>query len=568
MNQTRTFLLFSWLLVAFLLFMEWNNKPKLTPATNPSNAVESTQNAATANPSGLPNATSPGITTLRSADHSVLNPSSQKISVTTDVLKLSIDLQGGAIVSSELLKYPLEKKAGSANVILQSLETDKYYVAQSGVIAANGKAGPTDGASYRIENGQTNFQLNKDQKTLEIPLLWEDPAQGIRVRKVFVFSPGSYAIEVRHEISNASAQAWQGFAYERLKRLAPPVPPKHGMFTNPESFSAIGVAWHSEEEKFNKMKFKDFKPSTKEFETIDRHDSWISMLQHHFLTAWIPDKTQTRHFETRVENENGQSIYRIYSVSPEISAAPGKTTRLKSTLWVGPKLQSELEKINPSLKLNLDYGIFSFISQPLFMLLSWLHSLLGNWGWSIIAIVIILKLLLYKLSSAQYKSMAKMRAIAPRLEALKERYGDDRQQYQIAMMDLYKKEKINPIGGCLPMLIPLPIFFALYWVLIESVEFRQAPWIGWIQNLTAADPYYILPVLNLIVMFITQKLTPTPGMDPMQKKIMMFMPLVFGVLMLSFPSGLVLYWVTNGLLGIIQQQIITRRHGDTVAAKA
>jgi YidC/Oxa1 family membrane protein insertase len=562
MNQTRTFLLFAWLLVAFLLFLEWNKPaPKIEPQKTIASTTATTANSAATPTSGIAQSA------LGSNTQATLAANTPKITLTTDVLKLTLDLRGGAVVGSELLKYPIEKKVGSPNVILQTTDAANYFVAQSGVFAVNGKPGPEDNAIYRVEGGQSTFQLGTNQNSLEIPLIWEDATQGLRVRKVLTLTRGSYAITVRHEISNTSNQTWKGYAYERLQRVAPPVPPTHSMFTNPESFSAVGVAWHSEEEKFEKMKFSDFEPSKPEFEAVIRKQGWISMLQHHFMTAWLPDKNQSRRFETKVENLNGVDVYRIYSLSPAISAEAGKVTTLKSTLWIGPKLQKELEKVEPTLKLTLDYGILSFISQPLFWLLSLLHSWLGNWGWSIIAIVVLLKLVLYKLSAAQYKSMAKMRAISPRLEALKERYGDDRQQYQIAMMDLYKKEKINPLGGCLPMLIPLPIFFALYWVLLESVEFRQAPWIGWIQNLTAADPYYILPVMNLIVMFVTQKLTPTPGMDPMQKKIMLFMPLIFGVLMLSFPSGLVLYWVTNGILGIIQQQIITRRHADTEPAK-
>jgi len=371
---------------------------------------------------------------------------------------------------------------------------------------------------------------------------------------------GSYAVKVKQEISNTGASAWQGASYEQFIRAQPPAPPKHSMFTNPESFSLVGVAWYSEENTFKKKTFADF--SAEDLPIKDASNSWISMVQHHFASAWIPDTKQLRQITTATLQNDGKIRYLIRSQGPLIEVEKGKMRSLESTLWVGPKLQEELEKINPSLKKTLDYGYVTVISEPLFWLLSLLHSWIGNWGWAIIAIVVLLKLALYKLSAAQYKSMAKMRAIQPRLEALKERYGDDRQAYSTAMMDLYKKEKINPAGGCLPMLIPLPIFFALYWVLLESVELRQAPWMGWIQNLTAPDPYFILPIMNLIVMFVTQKLTPMPGMDPMQKKVMQFMPLMFGVLMAFFPSGLVLYWVTNGMLGIAQQQIINKRHGD------
>ncbi len=382
---------------------------------------------------------------------------------------------------------------------------------------------------------------------------------------MLVLSRGSYAIKVKQEIINTGSQAWQGAAYEQFIRVQPPAPPKHSMFTNPESFSLTGAAWFSEETKFKKKSFSDY--SEEDLDLKNSKQSWISMVQHHFVSAWVPGKNETREITTSILSGIGKPHYVIRSVGSIMTVPSGKATTVESTLWVGPKLQSDMEKADlSSLKYTLDYGIFDFIAEPLFWLLSLLHSWLGNWGWAIIAIVVLLKLALYKLSAAQYKSMAKMRAIQPRLEALKERYGDDRQEYSKAMMDLYKKEKINPAGGCLPMLIPLPIFFALYWVLLESVELRQAPWIGWIQNLTAPDPYFILPAMNLIVMFVTQKLTPMPGMDPMQKKVMQFMPLMFGVLMAFFPAGLVLYWVTNGLLGILQQQVINKRHGDKAVA--
>jgi len=556
-----------------LLFMEWS---KTTTSTTiaPDNKAAIT-NAAPSQPSNT--------SELPAAPSAALSPSSvptlatennksveavNAVSVETDVLKLKIDPRGATLISSELLKYPLEKKVGSANVVLQANNDDSFYVAQSGLgaISTTQTNAPTHEALFTLENPTAQYRLAAGQNTLEIPFIWQDTAQGLQVRKTLVLTRGSYAIKVKQEISNTGTKAWQGFAYEQLMRTQPPAPPKHSMFTNPESFSLIGAAWYSEQENFEKKKFADFADGDAQLK--DRTHTWISMVQHYFVSAWIPGVKEARQISTSTKQENGKTKFVINSVSPAFEVAAGKMKLVESTLWVGPKLQKDLEKIDPTLKLTLDYGIFSFIAQPLFWLLSFLHSWIGNWGWAIIAIVVLLKLALYKLSAAQYKSMAKMRAIQPRLEALKERYGDDRQQYSVAMMDLYKKEKINPAGGCLPMLIPLPIFFALYWVLLESVELRQAPWMGWIQNLTAPDPYFILPVMNLIVMFVTQKLTPMPGMDPMQKKVMQFMPLMFGVLMAFFPAGLVLYWVTNGLLGIAQQQVINRRHGDKAVVVA
>lgn len=561
MNQTRSFLLFAWLLVAFLLFMEWS-KTTTTPAPVSDNTVVATPAAATNKGNALPAppATDLPATETAPAIAAVANepaPATQLISIQTDVLKLQIDLRGASLVSTELLKYPVEKKAGSPNIVLQDTKEEDFFVAQSGLTSLASAGGDI---TFSAEDGKNNFVLGSGQNTLEVPFVWENANTGLRLKKTLILSRGSYAIQVRQELANTGSKAWQGKAYEQFTRVQPPAPPKHSMFTNPESFSLIGAAWYSEEEKFDKKKFADY--GEEKLDQKNSKQSWISMVQHHFVSAWVPGKDEARDIQTSTDNGNGKPHYVITSISHLQTVASGKVGTFQSTLWVGPKLQSELEKIDPSLKLTLDYGIFSFIAQPLFWLLSLLHSWLGNWGWAIIAIVVLLKLALYKLSAAQYKSMAKMRAIQPRLEALKERYGDDRQEYSKAMMDLYKKEKINPAGGCLPMLIPLPIFFALYWVLLESVELRQAPWMGWIQNLTAPDPYFILPVMNLIVMFVTQKLTPMPGMDPMQKKVMQFMPLMFGVLMAFFPAGLVLYWVTNGLLGIAQQQVINKRHGD------
>jgi len=561
MNQTRSFLLFAWLLVAFLLFMEWS-KTSTTAAPAIKNdvavAAASTSNTAAVNTAPASNANLP-TNNLPGLVASAIEPAQavQMVSIQTDVLKLQIDPRGASLASTELLKYPLEKKPGSPNVVLQDIKDIDYFVAQSGLTGLS-----TDGNEilFQVENGQNNFVLDSGQKTLEVPFIWKDVNRGLLVTKTLILTRGSYAIKVKQQISNTGAQPWKGLEYEKFTRAQPPAPPKHSMFTNPESFSTVGAAWYSEEDKFDKKKFTDF--SKGNIDLKNRNHSWISMVQHHFVSAWIPGQNDIRNIETATKLINGKTHYEITSVTPEMTVAAGKMNTFESTLWVGPKIHKDLEAIDPSLKLTLDYGIFSFIAQPLFWLLSLLHSWIGNWGWAIISIVVLLKLALYKLSAAQYKSMAKMRAIQPRLEALKERYGDDRQAYSTAMMDLYKKEKINPAGGCLPMLIPLPIFFALYWVLLESVELRQAPWMGWIQNLTAPDPYFILPAMNLIVMFVTQRLTPMPGMDPMQKKIMQFMPLMFGVMMAFFPAGLVLYWVTNGILGIVQQQVINKRHGE------
>jgi len=374
---------------------------------------------------------------------------------------------------------------------------------------------------------------------------------------------------MREEIRNGGTTPWTGNDYRQLRRV-PPIIKKTGLgLTNPESYAFVGTAWYSPELKYQTRPFS-------KYEDIDQTvtGGWVAMVQHYFLAAWIPDAKEP----TRLTNPSNLSkppnplctppVYCVQSQGPPLQVPAGATRSIATRLYVGPALQDTLPKVAPGLELTVDYGWFAAVAGPLFWLLSKLHALLGNWGWSIIALVVLLKLAMFKLSEAQYKNMAKMRALAPRMEALKERYGDDKQQYQMAMMELYKKEKVNPAGGCLPMLIPIPIFFALYRVLLYSVELRHAPWVGWIQSLSDPDPYFVLPALNMLVMIVTSRMTPSPGMDPMQKKMMQMMPLVFGVMFAFFPAGLVLYWVTNGSLGLLQQWWLMRRHGAPAGAAA
>jgi YidC/Oxa1 family membrane protein insertase len=295
---------------------------------------------------------------------------------------------------------------------------------------------------------------------------------------------------------------------------------------------------------------------------------WVAMIQHYFFAAWIPPADQAEQYTTASLPANGQTRYLIRAVAPATTVAPGETRALESRLYVGPKIQSTLDDVAPGLSLTANYGIFTFISAPLHWVLDKLHALTGNWGFAIILLVVLIKAAFFKLSEAQYRSMARMRKMQPRIEALKERYGDDRQKMNQAMLELYQKEKINPLGGCLPMLVQIPVFFALYWVLLESVELRQAPFILWIQNLSAPDPWFVLPVLNGLAMIATQLLTPSAGMDPMQAKMMKIMPVAFSVLFAFFPAGLVLYWTVNGTLSLLQQWIITKRIENADKAKA
>lgn len=563
MNQTRTFLLIAWLVVAFLLFQQWQGPAPVT--TTP---IQTTAPTSVSTDTSLPNLPSAPKTALAAQTPVLTTPtaSAQTIEILTDVYRLTVDLKGISIIRAELLTYPVTKTAGSANVFLLDNKPEDFFIAQSGWLTTSGESAPTHEALFQTADGKNSYVLADGQAQLAVPFVWTDAKSGVQLTKTLVFKRGLFDIKQTQEIRNTGAAPWSGFAYEQLQRIAPPPPPKHAGLTNPDSFSFVGSAWYSNEDKYEKIKFTDYlDDGVLQSPNKAVTAGWFGMLQHHFVTVWIPNKTDTQTYSIATAGNPNKPIYVVRGVSSETVVAPGASYSREDQLWVGPKAQKYMDAIHPSLDLSVDYGIFSFLSQPLFWLLSKLHDLLGNWGWAIIAIVVILKAILFPLSAKQYQSMAKMRAIQPRIEALKERYGDDRQKFAMAQMDLYKKEKINPAAGCLPMLIPIPIFLALYWVLVESVELRQAPWIGWIQNLTAPDPYFILPVLNLLVMFLTQKLTPTPGMDPLQKKMMTFMPLIFGVMMAFFPSGLVLYWVTNGSLGLAQQWYMTKKFGHKPA---
>jgi len=554
MTQTRSFLLVIWLVLAFFIWDAWQkdyNAPRAQQPAVPTvpaagdDAIPSVPTSDAPNAPAVPAA--PGVPAATA--------SAQPVVLQNDVLRLTIDGHGGTLLSAELLAYGETSKDDSPPVQLLSQDPAHWFVAQTGWVSAQGTA-PAHDAAFAAETGSQT--LADGAEAVETRFAWTGP-DGLAVRRVYRLERGSYVLGVRDELANAGAAAWQGHAYRQLQRVPPPS--KGGGFTNPEAYSFVGAAHYSPQDKFEKLKFDEFleDPLAKPVS-----GGWIAMLQHYFVTAWIPAADEASEFSSDVKN--GRFLVR--SMGPAVSVAPGASASSEARLYVGPKLRESLEAIAPGLGLTLDYGIFTVLAQPLHWLLAQLHALTGNWGWAIVLLVVLIKGALFKLSEAQYKSFAKMRRVQPRIEALKERYGDDRQKFQMAMMELYKKEKINPMGGCLPMLVQIPVFIALYWVLLESVELRHAPWILWIDNLTAPDPWFVLPAINLLAMWLTQKLSPTPGMDPLQKKMMQAMPLVFGVMFAFFPAGLVLYWATNGALGLLQQWIITRRHGEPAAKPA
>lgn len=475
--------------------------------------------------------------------------------VETDVLRATIDANGGDLRQLQLLGY---RETEDKNRIFTLFEDSpaRPYLAQSGLI---GEGMPTHRSVYALNPGV--YRLAGGAAQLEVPLVWTDPATGVRVEKTYVFKRGSYQIDLRTRIVNNGEQAVDLTPYYQLTR--------HGEAPRGESFflyTYTGPAFYTDARKFQKVPFKDIQEGKAEFEkTAD--NGWVGLVQHHFVSAWLPQGGVKREYYTRAL---GDGRYSAGVILAEGSLAPGQQKTFTVPLYAGPQNQTLLEKTAPGLDLSRDYGWLTPLAYPIFWSLEKIERLVGNWGWAIIILTILIKLALYPLSAAGYKSMAKMKKLTPRLQQLKETYGDDRAKLHQAMAEMYKTEKINPLGGCLPILIQIPVFIALYWVLLAAVEMRGAPWIGWITDLTAPDPWFILPIVMGITSVLQVKLNPQP-MDPMQAKIMMIMPVAFTVMFVFFPAGLVLYWVVNNILSIAQQWAINRQvvdGGKPAAGKA
>lgn len=470
--------------------------------------------------------------------------------VRTDVLEVEIDLVGGTLVSAKLLEYPINLDVPGIKVDLLSPAGPEMFIAQSGLLSHD--QAPNHTTTYQSTKKQ--YDLGSNAQEVRIPLTWQGD-NGVQVTKSFIFKRGEYRIAVRHTLTNRSGESWTGSRYDQLQRSVI-LDKADGGFTNPSRYSFFGIGFYSPDDKLKKIKFKDVasEPYQRAFS-----GGWLAVIQHYFFTAWIPPHDQVNNYSTQVYTPAGFPRYIARDVSPSVIVPNGGTHEFASSIYLGPKLQDTLNEVAPGLNYTVDYGIFTVFSKPLFWLMSKIHSVVNNWGWSIVLLTVFIKLLFFKLTEAQYRSMARMRKLQPRIEQLKERYGDDRQRMSQAMMEMYKTEKVNPLGGCLPILVQIPIFIALYWVLLESVELRQAPFILWIENLSLRDPYFILPALNAVFMMLTQRLTPTAGMDPMQRKIMQFMPVGFSIMFAFFPAGLVLYWATNAGLSLAQQWYITRK---------
>jgi YidC/Oxa1 family membrane protein insertase len=567
MNQTRTFLLFALLAVAYLLWTAWEKDYGPQPVAA---ATASSTSQHPADDGSVPGASAAGTPTAPAAlPGAAAGATGALVTVTTDVLRLTIDTRGGSVVRSELLAYPqtprTKKTPDPAPIRLLDDTPAQYFAAQDGLISGDGAA-PDHRALFHAD--QSAYALAAGKDALDVDLSWTD-ASGVKVVKRYTVHRGSYVVDLQQQIDNGSSKPWHGNAYRQLQRVVPP-PVKHDNFlekySDQSQYSFFGAAWYSPEHKFDKLAFDKFAKSPL---NLAAAGGWTAMEQHYFVTAWIPPEKEADTFSTAVVDASDNAHYLIRDLGPTIAVAPGQSGSSTARLYVGPKLREALKSIAPGFELTVDYGMFSIVAAPLHWILTGLHKLSGNWGVAIILLVLLINIAIYKLSSAQYVSAARMRKLKPRMDALKERYGDDKQKMQQAMMELYKKEKINPVAGCLPVLVTIPIFFALYTVLRESVELRQAPFFGWIHDLSAADPYFVLPAIYVLIMLATQQLMPAqPGMDPTQAKMMKFMPLIFAVMFAFFPAGLVLYYSVNGLCRLGQQWWVTRRFDAAEAAKA
>ncbi|MSP53559.1 MAG: membrane protein insertase YidC [Gammaproteobacteria bacterium] len=531
------------LVVALILWNDWQRDfPLITTGTD-TTVVNNTQSII---PTTTPTV---GISTVPVINHiahqrpttiATAVTDAHLVQVKTDVLNVTINTLGGNIEQTQLLQYHQKLDKHSPSVELFSADPNNYYVAQSGL---TGSQGPdTQKGQVIYQTSQTSYELTPGTKPLQVHLTWY--GNGLTVVKTYTFTPGSYVVQMRYDVSNDSGKTWTGNVYTQLARK-PPVE-HHSLLTSYATFT--GAAVSSPSEHYQKEKFSNFTDSPINQSATN---GWAAMIQQYFLTAWVPPAQQNYTYYSSVSGD----IYTVGMYSNALTVASGQTATTSSNLYVGPAIASNLDQLSPYLHMTIDYGWLWFIAQFIFWMLKHIYDVVGNWGWSIILVTIVIKIIFYPLSTKSFRSMAYMRRLQPKVAQLKERFGDDKQAMSRAMMDLYRKEKVNPLSGCLPIIIQIPVFIALYWVIMQSVELRHAPWILWVQDLSTHDIYYILPVVMGLLMFVQQKLSPPPP-DPTQAKVMMFMPVIFTVLFLGFPSGLVLYWITNTFTTVLHQYYI------------
>lgn len=536
------------ILLGLVLFNKWQSynlqNQSQTDTKQPSTQISTVPASKQASSSTVPSINSAQLSTPPSVKHHQITdiPTQQQvITVNTDNASYEISLTGGNIVNAKLNNYATSKTNKQPLTLLSQNPTD-YYVAQSGVTGSNGP--DTQHSQIKYSTSHQQYRLQDGKNNLAVTLLWQGK-NGLTIKKVFTFSRGKYQVKQTTVITNNGVKSWQGVVYQQLTRSKPD---QHTSALN-HIASFTGAAISSPENHYKKIKFDKF---TKSPVSQNITGGWAAMVQQYFLSAWVPPTSENYHYYSAV---NSQNQYTIGMYSQPIILNSGQTMAKSSTLYIGPAEASRLDVISPNLSLTIDYGWLWFIAKLIFWLMKAIHSVIGNWGWSIIFTTMLIKLLFYPLSDKSFKSMANMRKLQPRMEQLKQRHGDDKAGLGKATMELYKKEKVNPLSGCFPMLIQIPVFISLYWVIIQSVELRLAPWMFWIKDLSTHDPYYILPIVMGGLMLLQQKLSPAPP-DPTQAKVMMLMPVMFTFFFLHFPAGLVLYWVTNTLFTILHQLFV------------
>ncbi|RJG47439.1 membrane protein insertase YidC [Motilimonas pumila] len=543
MESQRNLLLIGLLFVSYLLYMEWIEYKNPTPEQP---VVTQQQSSVPASTSANLSADVPAATGNTAQDVPAENNTAahKRITLTSDTLNLVIDTIGGDIIEADLLQYPEVQDEPTPFKLLKN-ESGNTYIAQSGLIGQGPDSSPKGRPHYTTQADSFNIQEGQDSVSAELYFTTES---GVRYVKVFTLTRGSYQVDIDYKVANQSANPVNLQLYGQLKQT---IQPSGGSLVMPV-YRGGAYSSPASDTRYKKYSFDDMKDGNL---NVTTQGGYVAMLEHYFVSAFVPSETQSNELYSRVLSTGDATIG---FKAPMQTVAAGSTADLSTTMWVGPKLQDEMAQVGKHLDLTVDYGWLWFIAQPLFQLLLFFQSIVSNWGVAIILVTFAVKGVMYPLTKAQYTSMAKMRLLQPKIQQLRDRYGEDRQKVSQGMMELYKKEKVNPLGGCLPILLQMPIFIALYWSLMESVELRHAPFFLWITDLSVQDPYYVLPILMGVSMFFIQKMSPTTVQDPMQAKIMQYMPVVFTFFFLWFPSGLVLYWLVSNLVTLLQQWMIFR----------
>lgn len=561
MENQRNLFTISLIAISALLYFKWLDFVKPDAAQQVPTSIEQSANTngvpSVPNASTLSSATNSGVPSIQNATTNTLSTVSELITVTTDLVVATIDTKGGVIHRLELIKEPVSLDTPDKGFPLLKETANETFIINDGLLLTGSDNSPHHQQAFYQGDAKT-YDLGSSDK-VTVPLTWTN-ADGQTFIKRITFHRDSYLIDISYEIQNNSSIVLTANQYAQFERTEPQ---SSGSFAQLPSYA--GGAMYEKENKYQKIAFDemDDKEVSEKLKTIF-DDGWVSMMQHYFVGVFIPAEGKRSYF-TSVDTQQTPPLYRIgYRTKAPLVLQPGETGVMSNQVFLGPKEQSRLNKIEEERKIEglaftLDYGVFTVISKPLFWLLDFVHNLVGNWGWSIVITTFLLKLLFYPLSAKSYKSMAAMKKLQPRMATLKERHKDDRQKFQMEMMAMYKKEKVNPAGGCLPILIQIPVFLGFYWAILESVEMRHAPFMLWLQDLSAPDPYYVLPILMGLTQFLMTKLNPAP-MDEIQKKVMMIMPLVLTFIFVSFPQGLVLYWVVNNILTMAQQWHINRKY--------